>query len=316
MLKLGDRVKFVNENMEGIVTSFKQKNLVGVTIEDDFEIPVMASEVVKIDFDDVKPNNDKKEIEDKLKPKLSTNPLGIFWAYNRLGENEVEGVLHNNACDTLLYVVYQKEKEVYNLYKTGKLSRGEDANFLKLNLENYEKWNPLLFQFILADDININPSKPLSIAFKSNPKEFHQSLKFCFFLQKQSYMFKLNEEFNTLNLNALKQKDFAEKTVIEKVDLSKKPEPIIDLHFDKLLERGYTTQTNDIIGVQMDVFIKTLEAAYVHQMKSIVYVHGIGNQYLKNKIHTFLTKNKRLAKHFEDADSLKFGGGATYIEIG
>jgi dsDNA-specific endonuclease/ATPase MutS2 len=316
MLKLGDRVKFVNENMEGFVTSFKSKNLIGVTIEDDFEIPVLASEILKIDFDEVKPNTDKKETDDKLKTKLNSNPVGVFWAYNRIGENEVEGVLHNNACDTLVYLVYQKEKEVYNLYKTGKLNRGEEINFLKLNLENYEKWNTLLFQLILADDITIKPSKPLHIEFKSKPKEFHQSLKFCFFLQKQAYMFKLNEELNSLNLNALKQKDFTEKNTIEKIDLSQKPEPIIDLHFEKLLERGYSSQTNDIIGVQMDVFIKTLEAAYVHQMKSIVYVHGIGNQYLKNKIHTFLTKNKRLAKHFEEADALKFGGGATYIEIG
>lgn len=316
MLKLGDRVKFVNENMAGVVTSFKAKNLVGVTIEDDFEIPVLASEIVKIDFDEVKPNTDKKETDDKLKTKLNSNPVGVFWAYNRLGENEVEGVLHNNACDTLMYVVYQKEKEVYNLYKTGKLNRGEEVNFLKLNLENYEKWNPLLFQLIIADDITIKPSKPLHIEFKAKPKEFHQSLKFCFFLQKQAYIFKLNEELNSLNFNALKQKDFNEKTIAEKIDLSQKPEPIIDLHIEKLIERGYTNQTNDIIGVQMDVFIKTLEAAYMNQMKSMVYIHGIGNQYLKNKIHTFLTKNKRLAKHFEEADTLKFGGGATYIEIG
>jgi hypothetical protein len=202
------------------------------------------------------------------------------------------------------------------LFKTGKLDRGEEATFFKLNLENFEKWNSLLFQFVLADEININPSKPLSVAFKVKPKEFHQSLKFCFFLEKQAYVFKLDEELKNLNLDALKQKDFSEKTNIEKLDLSKKPEPIIDLHFDKLLERGYTAQTNDIIGVQMDVFIKTLEAAYMHQMKSMVYIHGIGNQYLKNKIHTFLTKNRRIAKHFEEADALKFGGGATYVEIG
>jgi len=61
MLKLGDKVKFVNENMEGIVTSFKGKNMVGVTIEDDFEIPVLASEILKIDFDEVKPEAAKKE---------------------------------------------------------------------------------------------------------------------------------------------------------------------------------------------------------------------------------------------------------------
>lgn len=315
MLKLGDKVKFVNENMEGIVTSFKQKNLVGVTIEDDFEIPVLMSEIVKIDFNDQKPVN-KETTEDKLKPKVNTNPIGIFLAYNRLGENDVESILYNNESDTLLYAIYQQEKGIYNLYKTGKLDKEEEVSLMKLNLENYDKWNPLLFQFILADDVTMKPDKPLHIEFKTHPKEFHQSLKFCFFLQKQAYMFKLNEELSKINLNALKQKDFTEKTVIEKVDLSKKPEPVIDLHFDQLLAKGYTTQTNDIIGVQMDVFIKTLEAAYMHKMKSIVYVHGIGNQYLKNKIQTFLSKNKRLAKHFEEADPIKFGGGATYIEIG
>ncbi|MES2381429.1 MAG: Smr/MutS family protein [Bacteroidota bacterium] len=315
MLKLGDRVKFVNENMEGIVTSFKQKNLVGVTIEDDFEIPVLMSEIIKIDFNDQKPAG-KETTEDKLKPKVNTNPIGIFLAYNRLGENDVESILHNNEPDTLLYAIYQQEKGIYNLYKTGKLEKEEEVSLMKLNLENYDKWNPLLFQFILADGVTMKPSKPLHIEFKTHPKEFHQSLKFCFFLQKQAYMFKLNEELSKINLNALKQKDFSEKTVVEKIDLSKKPEPVIDLHFDELLAKGYTTQTNDIIGVQMDVFIKTLEAAYIHQMKSIVYVHGIGNQYLKNKIQTFLVKNKRLAKHFEDADPIKFGGGATYIEIG
>ncbi len=315
MLKLGDKVKFVNENMEGIVTSFKTKNLIGVTIEDDFEIPVLESEVVKIAFEEAKPLI-HENTKDKLKPKINTNPNGIFLAYKRLGENDVECILHNNETDNLLYAVFELEKNVYTLLKTGKLDREEDLSLNKLNLENYDKWNPLLFQFILADDINMKPSKPLHIEFKTHPKEFHQSLKFCFFLQTQAYMFKLNKEINMLNLNALKTKDFTEKAKVEKLDLSKKPEPVIDLHYDKLLELGYTNQTNDVVGTQMDIFIKTLEAAYVHQMKSMVYVHGIGNQYLKNKIHTFLLKNKRLAKSFQDADPIKFGGGATYIEIG
>ena len=49
-LKLGDKVRFVNENMQGIVTSINGK-IVGVTIEDDFEIPVAANDVVKIEED-------------------------------------------------------------------------------------------------------------------------------------------------------------------------------------------------------------------------------------------------------------------------
>lgn len=53
-LKLGDKVRFVNENLEGFITSVKDKTTVGVTIEDDFEIPVLASELVKIEFTDQK----------------------------------------------------------------------------------------------------------------------------------------------------------------------------------------------------------------------------------------------------------------------
>ena len=47
MIKLGDKVRFINEDMQGVVTSIKG-NTAGVTIEDDFEIPVLINEVVKI----------------------------------------------------------------------------------------------------------------------------------------------------------------------------------------------------------------------------------------------------------------------------
>jgi translation initiation factor IF-1 len=38
----GDKVGFINEPVQGVVTSIKGNGLVGVTIEDDFEIDVRA----------------------------------------------------------------------------------------------------------------------------------------------------------------------------------------------------------------------------------------------------------------------------------
>ena len=47
-LKLGDFVRFVDENLEGYVTRIIDKDMIGVTDSNDFEIPVMASKVTLI----------------------------------------------------------------------------------------------------------------------------------------------------------------------------------------------------------------------------------------------------------------------------
>jgi hypothetical protein len=47
-LKLGDFVRFVDENLEGYVTRIIDKETIGVTDSNDFEIPVMASKVTLI----------------------------------------------------------------------------------------------------------------------------------------------------------------------------------------------------------------------------------------------------------------------------
>src|SRR4051812_28519082 len=46
--KLGDFVRFVDEKMEGFVTRIIDDQMIGVTGEDDFEIPVLASKVTTV----------------------------------------------------------------------------------------------------------------------------------------------------------------------------------------------------------------------------------------------------------------------------
>jgi hypothetical protein len=43
--KLGDFVRFVDEKMEGFVTRIIDDQMIGVTGDDEFEIPVLASKV-------------------------------------------------------------------------------------------------------------------------------------------------------------------------------------------------------------------------------------------------------------------------------
>ena len=46
--KLGDFVRFVDEKAEGFVTRIIDDQMIGVTTEDDFEIPVLASKVTSV----------------------------------------------------------------------------------------------------------------------------------------------------------------------------------------------------------------------------------------------------------------------------
>ena len=46
--KLGDKVRFLNEKGEGVVSKIINKTTVGVTIEDGFELPFVVSQLLLI----------------------------------------------------------------------------------------------------------------------------------------------------------------------------------------------------------------------------------------------------------------------------
>jgi hypothetical protein len=48
-------------------------------------------------------------------------------------------------------------------------------------------------------------------------------------------------------------------------------------------------------------------------MQKIVFIHGIGNHFLKNKIKNYLGRQKDLVRKYGDADMVKYGGGATEV---
>ena len=49
MIKIGDRVKFLNDVGGGIVTGFIGKNMVNVENEDGFEVPYPLSKLINVD---------------------------------------------------------------------------------------------------------------------------------------------------------------------------------------------------------------------------------------------------------------------------
>jgi hypothetical protein len=310
-IKLGDKVRFLNENMEGIVTSFKANNVIGVTIESDFEIPVLINEVVKIKFDDKAGNNPEPTPVKSFKAQ-NANPLGVFLAFERIGDTDLDLHLHNNFAEEVMVLYYQKMQGVYHLQKQFKLEKEDTVLIGKVLLNQFDQWPNFHFVILPIEPISVKPAVSISSEFSFQAKTFHNYWKHCFFLGKQAYVFNVDAPLEKLNLTALKQKDFSEKVVQTPIDLKAKPNNVIDLHYDALQANGFGS-ASDITTFQMDVFMQTLEAAFVHRVSEMVYIHGVGNAYLKNKIRTYLSKHPETISSFEDADILKFGSGATLV---
>lgn len=67
-MKIGDKVRFLNDVGGGVITAIPDKNTVLVCDEDGFEIPTMANEVVVVDTNEY--NIQKKQIEAPKKKKV------------------------------------------------------------------------------------------------------------------------------------------------------------------------------------------------------------------------------------------------------
>jgi uncharacterized protein YnzC (UPF0291/DUF896 family) len=314
-LKLGDNVSFINENMQGVVTSINGK-IIGVTIEDDFEIPVASNEVVKIE-DPSAPSKKEEQTHVSKRTNFVKIHSGIHIAFERVNETALTLKLHNSEADLISFAYYQKSNNTFELRKHGTIELENNITLGSFNLESFNTWPEMAFQIGFINEIGNDFKPQLVKTIKLTAKEFHASFKQCYFLGKQAYAFRLDESINKADIQKLLNKDFGESTAkqifVTEESLNKKPQPVVDLHIEKITDNASGLSAQEIVDLQMKVFSKSLEMAHMHQMQKIVFIHGIGNHFLKNKIKNYLTQQKAIVKKYQDADMVKYGGGATEV---
>ena len=309
MIKLGDKVRFVNEDMQGVVTSIKGYTA-GVTIEDDFEIPVLINEVIKINDILNKPKQeDEKPIT--VKPKFIKIHHGIHIAFERINDDSLDLKIHNSEADWIMVAVYENQQLKHRI----NVELETNKSIGRFSIEQFNKWPE--FTFVIT---------PINEEFKSintlvkkvrlNAKEFHASFKQCYFLGKQAYTIRLDSDLTSQSLKKLQEKDFTEPIATQTkniVNLKDKPNQVVDLHAENLAENIDKLGAQEILNLQINAFAQSLEMAHVHKMKSIVFIHGVGNHFLKNKIKNYLSVQKEIVERYADADNLLYGGGATEV---
>jgi hypothetical protein len=304
---IGDTVRFVNEHMDGIVSSIIDEKTLGVTVDNDFEIPVLKTEVVKISFD-------AYAIPEPAKAREAVQ------ADKGFDENLYASFVQNGEKDIDLYFINHTNNTVFVNYYTGKEGKTIPVffNFIEgfdykridqLSLENFSNWNNFHFQVMIKPGDKVYP--PVVKHLDIPASRFFKHLRATPLLQKQGYLFLINEPLGAEQIQKISQFGVGSDTPVADVKI-KAPLSVIDLHIDKI-HNNYTQLTKqEVFNLQLSYFERNLEDALAAGLKKVTFIHGVGNLKLKNEIVKVL-KQKKGIRQIADAAENEFGYGATNV---
>lgn len=308
--KLGDFVRFVDEKREGYITRIIDSQTLGVTDTDGFEIPVAISNLTHVYGHTTNPTVQSENLKAPISIE-EFNEIGIFLAVAE--DHKASSVVHftllNRTSFQLLLTLTTDHKGKYRGEFASAIQAKTNSQIYSANLADIEIWPEFIFQILSFTATNIKPKDPLNIVKKFKAKDFSGAKKEVAGLNRYAWIIQLDEPVPLIDPQKLKESFFrapSSQPVIPK------PAQEIDLHIEKLRDDHQFLAQSEIVNIQLAHFQQMLDAAIVHQMPSIVFIHGVGNGTLRHHIHKTISKHPQV-RTFMDAQKEKFGFGATEV---
>ena len=307
--KLGDFVRFVDERIEGYITRIVDDQTVAVTDQDDFEIPVMISQITWVHGK--QPSDRVNEDSNQFQKNESFLLEGVFLAI--LSDERTSAVVHfqilNQTSYHLLAAVKSEKEKKFKGEFCGEIIPEASANIYSATLSELDTWPEFHFQVLRYSVADLKLPEPIYIVKKFRAKDFSGAKRNVPFSKAMGWLIQLDEP--EMVIDAQKLKESFHKPAEEKKQLDN-PGKEIDLHIEKLRDDHQFLNKSEMLNIQLNFFKKSLDAAIVHKLDSIIFIHGTGNGVLKNEIHKIISKHVQV-KTFMDARKEKFGYGATEV---
>jgi hypothetical protein len=338
--KVGDKVKFLNEKGGGVVSKILSSNMVNVAIDEGFDIPVMANDLILIESNsagerffeehyNVSVNKTASEEPKKPARKPYAIPEAIYMALvpddqQVLIIGDVEVFLVNNSAFDIIYTIFLKDKDKYLGVDYGNIEAYSTASLQVSDREQLEYFGQGMLQLLFFKEELHDIIPPMQ-------KEFRIK------------MVKLLKEDNYTENTVFKTKAYLQKVedlpeiVIEKKD--EDPQPVIqkipeaqlvresvikkhriedgfaevDLHIEALCENPNRLEKHEKMQIQLDYFTRCIESAIQENYKRVIFIHGVGAGILKLELAQILNQYGYL--EFFDASIARYGIGATEVLI-
>ncbi len=327
MIKIGDKVSFLNEKGFGIVTQIKSKDFAIVETDDGFEVPHPINQLVLIKHNAIKIENSEVTINYEIKTgKISLIILPEFEVLN--DSNNFNLWLINETEYYFTGVISRDHKGLRNYLNDLRVESGAKKLIGSLSRKEMKFIQFLFVDGVLFSKAIFSPKNRIDEAISLKRYDFDDELTFS-----MSKLFsKLSLELivyddaanNSDYFEAKHEKSSWEKDEIinfqnkitSKLDLKasiEKQVKEIDLHIDELLENYHGMGKVEILDYQISVFRRELDKAIDNRLRKIIFIHGIGNGRLKLEVIKILKTYKKI--EFQDASYQKYGFGATEVLI-
>ncbi|GHE38397.1 hypothetical protein [Sphingobacterium griseoflavum] len=202
--KIGDLVRFVDEPIEGHITSFQQNEIVGVTDESGFEIPVLISKITLV-------HGNMRRADDDESPRSSSASNQRFverGIYLGVDGEQRDGlakffIINHSSFELLVSIGERSGNKTTGLFAE-KISSQDFIQFYTANFSSMGKWPNFDIQ-ILRHSTQANLStEPISKAFRVKPLDLIQSKEHDPIMEAKVWRFELDKPEENIGVDKLK----------------------------------------------------------------------------------------------------------------
>ncbi len=345
--KIGNKVRFLNDTGGGVITNITKEGKLFVRIDDGFDIPVMASEVVADinyqDNEDDGPHTDEQlsasEVTETINEtfdeagddidQISTNHemhvyLGIVPDKNT--GDRIDIYLINDCDYNLLFFAGTKTtKKACKYIRTGILEDNTKVHLFNTTEKALTQFPEIILQLIFYAKQEFIFHQPIEQIINIQPITFSHGKAFVendFFDEKAKIIPVIlsdgingleNIEDNEFNeAITLKEKPGTGKHKAKKQQ--KHPFREVDLHIHELVDDETGLSNKEMLDIQKEKFRNELDNAMKNHVHKIVFIHGKGNGRLKYEIRHCLDREYPKLK-YQDASYSEYGFGATLVML-
>lgn len=327
-LRIGDKVRFLNEVGEGIISRMKDKNTVFVEMPDGFEIPFPVTQLVAIHTELI---IDKNAENIGIDPEASLADA-VYFVIEPDHEipaliNDYKLYFFNASSFNIMYSYSIKDENYFQTIKHGEVGAYQKVLLRQVKIGFFKEYFYHRFECILYKNSFFKSQPPIAeelhitqVLLHNSKRIEHDEFKF------PVYGFVLKDEFESVekvekplsDADIVKLKSIKEFKSRAKVSKSNKEylkslEKVVDLHINELVDKTAGLSNFEMLNIQLERFEKELDDAIEKNMKKIIFIHGVGNGRLKQEIISVLKATRGIT--FHDASYKDYGYGATQVNI-
>jgi len=202
-LKIGDLVRFIDEPIEGHITSMQANDIIGVTDDTGFEIPVLRTKVTLV-------HGNMRTVEDELDdlPAQANLPFVDKGIFIGVAGEQKDGMAKFYIINETSYELLVSVSEISGSKTTGifanSVPKHDFAQIYTANFSAVGKWPNFHLQIIRHTRLAQTQTQPISKEFRVKPLDLINSKERVEMLNDKVWLYEIDKIEEDIGLDKLK----------------------------------------------------------------------------------------------------------------